>query len=147
GQGDWEQQLQRNREAFMQDFVMRPEFVGLYPTVDAPAVYVDKLYQHAFGRTASAQELDAGTGEFGGAAAAADPGARSRVLLRVTQSWEFRHEVNECFVQMQYFGYLRRNANELPDTNFAGFQFWLTKLNSFNGNFVDAEMVKAFLNS
>ena len=25
--------------------------------------------------------------------------------------------------------------------------FWLTKLNDFNGNFVNAEMVKAFLDS
>ena len=45
---------------------------------------------------------------------------------------------------MQYFGYLRRNPNDAPDSNFAGFNFWLNKLNQFNGNFVDAEMVKAF---
>jgi hypothetical protein len=42
---------------------------------------------------------------------------------------------------MQYFGYLGRD----PDS--AGFNFWLNKLNQFNGNFVDAEMVKAFLES
>jgi len=28
-----------------------------------------------------------------------------------------------------------------------GCDFWLTKLNQFNGNFVAAEMVKAFINS
>ena len=27
----------------------------------------------------------------------------------------------------------------------AGYNFWLNKLNSFNGNFIQAEMVKAFL--
>ncbi len=48
---------------------------------------------------------------------------------------------------MQYFGYLRRNPNDLPDTNFAGYDFWLAKLNQFNGNFQDAEMVKAFIAS
>ena len=42
---------------------------------------------------------------------------------------------------MEYFGYLRRD----PDA--AGFNFWFNKLNSFNGNFVDAGMVKAFLSS
>jgi len=27
----------------------------------------------------------------------------------------------------------------------SGYDFWLTKLNEFNGNFVNAEMVKAFI--
>jgi len=48
---------------------------------------------------------------------------------------------------MQYFGYLRRNPNDAPDGNFERFNFWLTKLNQFNGNFVDAEMVLAFISS
>jgi hypothetical protein len=50
-------------------------------------------------------------------------------------------EFNAGFVTMQYFGYLRRD----PDA--PGFNFWLTKLNSFGGNFVQAEMVKAFISS
>jgi hypothetical protein len=49
--------------------------------------------------------------------------------------------------QMQYIGYLRRNANELPDSSFDGFEFWLKKLNQFNGNFIEAEMVRAFIES
>ncbi len=40
---------------------------------------------------------------------------------------------------MQYFGYLRRNPNDAPDTDFAGYDFWLTKLNQFNVNFVAAK--------
>jgi hypothetical protein len=46
---------------------------------------------------------------------------------------------------MQYVGYLRRNPNEFPDSGFAGSDFWLKKLNGFSGNFIEAEMVKAFL--
>jgi hypothetical protein len=46
---------------------------------------------------------------------------------------------------MQYFGYLRRKPNATPDTNFDGYNFWLAKLIEFNGNFVNAEMVKAFI--
>ncbi len=46
---------------------------------------------------------------------------------------------NEAFVMMEYFGYLRR------DTDADGFQFWLNKLNQFDGNFERAEMVKAFI--
>ena len=30
---------------------------------------------------------------------------------------------------MQYIGYLRRNPNDAPDTNYAGYDFWLDKLN------------------
>ena len=52
---------------------------------------------------------------------------------------------NRAFVLMQYFGYLRRNPNDAPDSNFDGYNFWLTKLNSFDGNFINAEMVKAFI--
>ena len=48
---------------------------------------------------------------------------------------------------MEYFGYLRRNPDAPPDNDLSGYNFWLNKLNQFNGNFVDAEMVKAFLTS
>ena len=58
-----------------------------------------------------------------------------------------QQEFNRAFVLMQYFGYLRRNPNDLPDTDFSGFNFWLTKLNSFNGDYIGAEMVKAFISS
>ena len=48
---------------------------------------------------------------------------------------------------MQYFGYLRRNPDDAPDRSMNGYNFWLNKLNQFNGNFVSAEMVKAFIDS
>jgi hypothetical protein len=56
-------------------------------------------------------------------------------------------EFNRAFVLMQYFGYLRRDPNATPDSDYAGYEFWLMKLNQFNGSFLDAEMVKAFLSS
>ncbi len=54
-------------------------------------------------------------------------------------------EFNRAFVLMQFFGYLRRNPNDLPDADYTGYDFWLTKLNQFNGNYNAAEMVKAFI--
>lgn len=67
---------------------------------------------------------------------------RAQVLRAVAESEEFAlNEANRAFVTMEYFGYLRRD----PDTS--GFNFWLNKLNTFNGNFIQAEMVKAFLNA
>jgi len=48
---------------------------------------------------------------------------------------------------MQYFGYLQRDPDSGPDSDHTGYQYWLGKLNEFNGNFVRAEMVKAFITS
>jgi uncharacterized delta-60 repeat protein len=50
-------------------------------------------------------------------------------------------QFSPSFVQMEYFGYLPRNE----DT--PGFNFWLNKLNSFSGDFIEAEMVRSFLMS
>jgi hypothetical protein len=145
GQGDWEQILNNNRASFLREFVTRAEFVGLYPTTDTPTQYVDKLYLHA-GITPTADERGAAIAEFGNATTAAESGQRGRALLDVTQDGTFQQrEINRSFVQMQYFGYLRRNPNDAPDGNFAGFDFWLTKLNAAGGNFITSEMVKAFL--
>ena len=143
----WEIVLNNNRDAFMRDFATRAEFIGLYPTTDTPTQYVDKLYLHA-GITPTADERGAAIAEFGNATTATDPGARGRALLDVTRNTTLQQrEINRSFVQMQYFGYLRRNPNDRPDEDFAGFDFWLTKLNAFAGNFIDAEMVKAFISS
>ncbi|HEX3143370.1 MAG TPA: Ig-like domain repeat protein, partial [Pyrinomonadaceae bacterium] len=146
-QGNWQQMLLDNRDAFLKDFVTRAEFVGLYPTTDTPTQYVDKLYLHA-SITPTSSERAAAIAEFGGAASAADAAARGRALFDVTQNPAFQQrETNRSFVQMQYFGYLRRNPNDAPDGNFFGYNFWLNKLNAFNGNYIDSEMVKAFLSS
>lgn len=49
---------------------------------------------------------------------------------------------NRAFVLMEYFGYLRRDPNTGQHRDFAGYNFWLEKLDRFNGNFQEAEMVK-----
>ncbi|MFN2578875.1 MAG: TIGR03118 family protein [Pyrinomonadaceae bacterium] len=67
---------------------------------------------------------------------------RAQVLRQVAEAAELQtREFNSAFVTMEYFGYLRRD----PDS--AGFNFWLNKLNAFGGNFIQAEMVKAFISS
>jgi hypothetical protein len=67
---------------------------------------------------------------------------RATVLRKVAESaFLNQREFNGAFVFMEYAGYLRRD----PDTS--GFNFWLKKLNEFGGNFVNAEMVKAFISS
>ncbi|MFN2623451.1 MAG: DUF4214 domain-containing protein, partial [Chthoniobacterales bacterium] len=67
---------------------------------------------------------------------------RATVLRKVSEFPFLKtREYNAAFVAMEYFGYLRRD----PDT--AGFRFWLGKLNDFAGDFVQSEMVKAFISS
>ncbi len=76
------------------------------------------------------------------------PLARARALRDVAEnSLLNQQEFNRAFVLMQFIGYLRRNPNDAPDSDYTGYDFWLTKLNAFNGNFVNAEMVKAFITS
>ena len=113
----------------------------------SPAQFVDTLYTTA-GVTPLATERTAAINEFGSATTTADTAARVRVLRRVAENSSLaQQEFNKAFVLMQYFGYLRRNPNEAPDTDFTGYNFWLNKLNQFNGNFINAEMVKSFLDS
>ncbi len=73
---------------------------------------------------------------------------RAEVFRRIVEDADFQQrEFNRAFVLMQYLGYLRRNPDEAPDNNIDGYNFWLNKLNQFNGNFIQAEMVKAFITS
>lgn len=147
GQAGWEQVLEDNKRNFVLDFVMRLRFTTEYPETLTPADFVDALFAKA-GVIPSAAERQAAINEFGSATNTADTAARARVLRRVAENSVLtRQEFNKAFVLMQYFGYLRRNPNDAPDNNFDGYNFWLGKLNQFNGNFIDAEMVKAFMNS
>jgi hypothetical protein len=85
---------------------------------------------------------------FGGAADTSNTTARARAIRQVAEDTDlYNAEYNRAFVLTQYFGYLRRNPNDPQDTDYTGYDFWLTKLNQFNGNYINAEMVKAFLSS
>lgn len=145
GIGNWAQQLEANKAAFAADFVQRSRFTTAYPTSLAPADFVSQLFAKA-GVTPSAQEQQDAVNEFGGAANTVDAAARARALRRIAENSALKtNENNRAFVLMQYFGYLRRNVNEGPDTDFSGWKFWLDKLNAHGGNFHSAEMVKAFI--
>jgi hypothetical protein len=146
-QSGWEQKLESNKQAFAAEFVQRPRFLSAYPTSMSSEQFVDALFANA-GVTPSASDRTAVINEFPFAASTADVAARARALRRVTENSTLQQqEFNRAFVLMQYFGYLQRNPNDAPDGNFDGYNFWLNKLNQFNGNYIEAEMVKAFLSS
>ncbi|MEP6570441.1 MAG: DPP IV N-terminal domain-containing protein [Acidobacteriota bacterium] len=147
GAGNWQAKLDSNKQTFATDFVSRSRFTSAYATTMTPAQFVDALFANA-GVTPSASERAAAINEFGSASTTDDTAARARALRLVAENSVLaQQEFNKAFVLMQYFGYLRRNPNDAPELglNFDGYNFWLNKLNQFNGNFVDAEMVKAFI--
>jgi len=143
--GDWQTQLEANKQAFLLAFVQRPDFRAAFPDSMVGQEFVDKLNQNA-GNVLSASERANLVGILG--ATPTDFMKRAQVLRGVAEDTDLRNaEFNKAFVLMQYFGYLRRNPNEAPDGDFSGYTFWLDKLNLFNGNYITAEMVKAFISS
>jgi hypothetical protein len=147
GVGNWQVQLENNKVAFTQDFVSRSRFVTAYPTTMTPAEFVDALFVKAVVTPTDAERTSI-INEFGVAGSSADTAARARALRRVAENTVLKQqEIDKAFVLMQYFGYLRRDPDAAPDTDHTGYDFWLTKLNAFNGNFISAEMVRAFIES
>ncbi|HWN08492.1 MAG TPA: M64 family metallopeptidase [Pyrinomonadaceae bacterium] len=147
--GDWQAKLESNKVAFLQDFVTRSRFVNAYPTTSTPAEFVDALFVNA-GITPSGPDRVAALNEFNGAVNTSDTAARARSLRRIAENPILAQvEKNKAFVLMQYFGYMRRNPYDAPEPtlDFTGYNFWLGKLNQFGGNFIQAEMVKAFITS
>jgi CubicO group peptidase (beta-lactamase class C family) len=142
GQDGWEVVLENNKQAFTKEFVQRPRFLTAFPETMSPAQFVDVLNDNSGGvlspseRDQLVSDLTSGTM------------SRTQILRAVAEDPDLNAaEINRAFVLMQYFGYLRRNPNDAPDVDYTGYDFWLAKLNRFNGNFVNAQMVKAFLDS
>jgi hypothetical protein len=147
GQGDWQTALENNKQAFCLEFVQRSRFTTAFPTLLTPAQFVDALNGNA-GNVLSASERTTAINLFGGAGDTTNQTARAQALRQVAEDPDLvSAEFNRAFVLMQYFGYLRRNPNDPQDSDYTGYDFWLQKLNQFNGNVLDAEMVKAFLSS
>ena len=144
GDFGWEQKLESNKQAFADRFVQRSRFLapGAFPLSLTASQFVDKLNSNAGGVLLPAERIqlinDLSTGAK----------TRAQLVRTIAEDSDLAiSEKNQAFVLMQYFGYLRRNPNDLPDTTYTRYEFWLNKLNLFAGNFMNAEMVKAFISS
>ena len=145
GIGDWQTRLEANKHAYTLAFVQRPEFLAAFPSEMTAVEFVNKLDLNSGSVLSAAKKVELINLLAGGPS---DSATRAAVLRLVAEDDEVKAaEFNRAFVLMQFFGYLRRNPNDLPDTNFAGYHFWLDKLNTFGGDFTKAEMVKAFIQS
>jgi hypothetical protein len=132
GSDDWQTALESGKGAFADAFVQRPAFQNIYGGLSNDA-YVSALIANT-GVTFASAERSAFVSSLGGGT------SRGAVLRLIVENPSVvAAKRNEAFVMMEYFGYLKRE----PDA--AGFDFWLNKLNQFNGNFEQAEMVKSFI--
>ncbi|MDX6382740.1 MAG: serine protease, partial [Blastocatellia bacterium] len=149
GQGAWQQQLEDNKVAFIAQFVQRSRFTTAFPSAMTSAQFVDALNLNA-GNPLSPAERDQLVSDLSTAAK-----TRAQVLRAVAEDPDLKTaEFNRAFVLMQFFGYLRRNPDDPQDNDYTGYDFWLTKLNSFTQPGDDplvraqkADMVKAFISS
>lgn len=140
--------INQNKAVLAAQVVQRAEFRAIYDGLNN-LQYVDKLFQTT-GINASVsdrQVLVDGLNNGSETRATALVKVVDGILVVSEGNQQFTttygkafydQEFNPAFVQMQYWGYLRRNS----DT--PGYQFWLGKLNFF-GNYLDAEMVRSFI--
>ena len=141
-QGDWQTTLESNKVAYFNSFVQTKRFTDSYPSNMLPTTFVHNLNLNAGSPMSLAEETQES------AALATGSKTRARVVRDVAEHQNLaKAELNRAFVLMQFFGYLRRNPDDAPDTDYTGYDFWLAKLNQFNGDYIAAEMVKAFINS
>ena len=138
----WEAALEANKQAFIAGFVERSRFVTKYPSSMTAAQFVDALNANA-GGALSQLERDQLVNDL-----SSGMKTRAQALRTIAEDSDlFNAEFTRAFVLMEYFGYLRRNPNDAPESDHSGYEFWLNKLNQFNGDFINAEMVKAFISS
>jgi CSLREA domain-containing protein len=156
GQPGADAQLEANRQDFARRWVQSAGFVALFPETMTAQQFVDQLFANSQ-VTPTQAERDAAVAAFG----AGGTDGRANALLSVTDSGSvYNRQYNPAAVLMQYFGYLRRNPPDPPEAtlDFAGYDFWLTKLNNHSlpgedvrneetarNRLLRAEMVRSFI--
>ena len=143
--------VEANRNRLAAEFVQRPEFVAKYGGLNN-TFYVQELFNTTTIAATAAEKQALVDGLTGGTETRASVLRKvvdgtvviseSNVQFTTTYGQAFINQENRrLFVFLEYIGYLRRN----PDA--PGFIFWLGKLNLFNGDPFQAEMVKSFIMS
>lgn len=133
--------LDEEKIAFVREFVTRPAFVEKYQFNTTAESFVDALLQTqliATGVDISSERAEL-IRRYGTNHTLSE--SRARALFNVAEDPRFVKAVfNPAFVQMEYFGYLRREIDA------QGYAFWLTVLNDRDaGNY--RGMVCSFITS
>jgi hypothetical protein len=141
GRADAETLLDRNKTAYARSIAASENFTNAFPTTLAADDFVDALCRRAE-IALTADERQTAIAAFG----AGDEAGRAAALKTIADADSVRRsEFAAGFVLMQYFGYLRRNPTDAPDSSDAGYQFWFGKLNEADGDYIRSEMVRAFI--
>jgi CSLREA domain-containing protein len=115
-QSGWEQVLESNKQAYALEFVQTTRFTTALPTTLTPTAFVDRLNQNA-GGVLTLSERTTAINLFGGAGNSSNVTARAQAMRMVADDTDlYNAEFNRAFVLAQYFGYLRRNPNDAPET-------------------------------
>jgi hypothetical protein len=141
GREGWEQVLENNKNALAEKCLERPDFKALYDGKSTEQ-YVDALLVN-IGQARQREKREA-------VISALSTGSKSRAfgLSRIAEMINSKAEYNDAYILVHYFGYLRRNPDDPPDSNLAGFNYWLNDLNrtgdyrSVGRVFIEAEEYK-----
>lgn len=130
-----------DKKTFTEGFVQAGDFLGVYPTSQNGAAFIDKLIATVL--TGSGVDLSAKKPDLQNEylQEVTQTASRARVIRRLVDYPEFINpEFNRGFVAAEYYGYLRRTPDQ------AGYNFWLSVLNNnVPGN--SRAMVCAFITS
>jgi hypothetical protein len=140
GQTGYQQVLDNNKNAYAAQVASDPNFASRFPQATADS-FVDALFASA-GVAPSGSDRQNAVNAYNNPGSIGAANSRAAALRVVADSQTMRNaELNTAYVLMEYVGYLRRTPDQ------TGYDFWLTKLNQFNGDAIAAEMVKAFITS
>src|SRR5437764_6000012 len=122
GQGNWQANLEANKQAFALSFVQRAGFPN---QSDGPS-FVNNLFANA-GVTPTSAEQTAAINAFNGAGGG--NAGRAAALRNVCDSASVSNALrNEAFVLMQYLGYLQRDPDAQTPADYSGFNFLFNML-------------------
>jgi hypothetical protein len=116
------EKLKENTRALCEEWTARASFKDRYGAVTNEQ-YVSALSANA--------ELNLSESERSDLSAELSAGRETRasVLVRLSQTPRlYRSGYNRAYLLCHYFGYLRRNADDPPDHDLSGYNFWLAQL-------------------
>jgi hypothetical protein len=125
-------EMENDKTVYGEEFVETQAFKDRYPFTMEFSTFVDTLFANAGVASDPTERANLINGLQAGTE------TRASVLRKVVDNATFRDaEFRPAFVEMCYFGYLRRDPDE------PGFNFWLMSLNNSNGDLYHG--AKAFI--
>jgi hypothetical protein len=122
GNPEWLERLRTNEQALCDEWTQRATFRQRYDKA-SPAEYVDALFANAGLRPLG------GDGSDLAVALAGNRETRATILRRISSDPRLvSRDYNAAYVLCHYFGYLKRNPDEEPDRDLAGYNFWRQQL-------------------